>query len=42
MAELNVEPIVELVDYVQTMLNEGSQVKIIAQSLNINDQRQLK
>lgn len=42
MAESNVEPTSEVVDYVQTMLNEGTRFKKIAESLNIHDPRQLK
>ena len=42
MVESNVEPIAELVDYVEAMLNEGTQFKEIAWSLSISDPRQLK
>lgn len=42
MAKPNVEPTTKLVDYVQTMLNEGTRFKQIAESLNIHDPRELK
>ena len=43
MADENVElPRTDLVDYVHNMLNEGTSIKRIAESLRISDPRQLK
>jgi len=42
MAESNVEPAIDLVVYVQSMLREGTRFKKIAESLNIHDPRNLK
>jgi hypothetical protein len=42
MAELDIQPVVDLVDYVHTMLNQGLTFKKVAEALNIKDPRQLK